>query len=79
MYSQWPATPDGTTTSWVGCYYIQKLILFKTGYLTRTICVQYLRILLSCFEEDFKGLINRNHIFAFFHIQSSAKKYVGPR
>ena len=43
-----------------------------------TICVQYLSILLSSFgEEDFKCLVNRNQIFAFFHIQSSAKMPVG--
>ena len=28
-------------------------------------------------EEDFKGLVNRNQSFAFFHIQSSAKMPVG--
>ena len=44
--------------------------------------MQYLRILFSSFgEEDFqrffKGLVNRNQIFAFFHIQSSAKMPVG--
>ena len=39
-----------------------------------TICVQYLRILLSSFgKENFKSLVNRNQIFAFFHIQSSAE------
>ena len=34
-----------------------------------TICVQYLRILLSSFEKKiFKCLVDRNQIFAFFHI-----------
>ena len=28
-------------------------------------------------EKIFKGLINRNQIFAFFHFQSSAKMPVG--
>ena len=50
---------------------------FNHTYL-RTIGMQYLRILLRSFEEeDFKGLVNRNQIFAFFHFQNSAKKPVG--
>ena len=38
----------------------------------KAICVQYQRILLNR-EEDFKGLVNRNQIFAFFNSQSSPK------
>ena len=39
-----------------------------------TICEQYLRTSLSSFgEKIFKGHVNKNEIFAFFHIQSSAK------
>ena len=40
--------------------------------------MKYLRILWSSFgEEDFKGLVNRNQIYAFFNFQSSTKMTVG--
>ena len=41
-----------------------------------TMRLQYLRILFSSqvvLMKIFKGMVNRNQIFAFFYIQSSAK------
>ena len=41
---------------------------------SKTISVQYQRILSNDFEEeDFQKFVNRSLIFAFFHFQSSAE------
>ena len=53
----------------------QTIIRHTQGLFVCNICEEFCEAVLE--KKIFKGLINRNQIFAFFHIQSSVKMHVG--